>query len=193
MESLIEWSPRVRRVYHELLAVERLDPRRIGQDPSYYDEVPLYSRDAHLSGLSDLSLDGQELAVILMAAWFWVEAEANLLALGYAQPYALILSVWEWAEDELPVPYVFFCGSKVARVSEGIALSLPTSGTSSRLRQHFVALGLEGVVRIFEDHETVPGSTRVLLDFDLPCNVHKVRLAEWGGVGGAHISREPEA
>jgi hypothetical protein len=176
MEPLIEWSPRVRRVYRRLLTVEQLDPQRFGQDPSFFDEVPLYSRDAHLDGLGDLSGEGRELAVVLMAAWLWVEAEANLLALEYAEPYALFLSVWEWDEGELPVPYVFFCGSEVSRVAEGIALSPPTSETAERLRQHLVTLGLEGAARIFEDLETVPGSTRVLVDFALPCNPRKVRL-----------------
>ncbi len=175
MEPLI-WSPRLLHEYRALLEENQLDPRRIGADPAYFDEFPIFTRDAQLAFLSGEPLEEQCQLIFMLAVRFWMEAEANLLALGYPHAYALFLSIWEWEAGDWPVPYVFFCGQDPGRVSRGVELGGPTSQYAAVIRVLGERLGLGRVMEIYEDGATVEGSVRVLVDFHLPAAANKQRL-----------------
>jgi hypothetical protein len=44
-ESVVAWSPIVRDLYRRLRRAERLSFERISDDPNYFDERPLFSRE----------------------------------------------------------------------------------------------------------------------------------------------------
>ena len=176
MASIDLWSPRLRALSARLYASSALAPHRVGADPHVFDEVRLYARNAHLDWVNALPASERERAILALAALWWSDAEANLIARRYRRAYALFLSIWEWDRDEPPCPYLFFCGSNVARVRNGIALTPARSQTARRLRAHLSDLNLAQHALLFEDRETLPGSIRVLIDFVLPCSNKKVRL-----------------
>jgi hypothetical protein len=166
-------SPQLLYHYNRLLKEEGLDPRSVGQDPTYFDEVPLYSRDSQVTFLKGMRRSEQERTLLWMAVRFWTEAEANLIALKYRRRYMNFLSIWGWAHDELPMPYFSFCGSDLGRIT-GLRLSAPSSKFSYGIRDHLSQLGLGSAAVLYEALEAVPGDVCVVVDFNLPCSPRKV-------------------
>lgn len=116
--------------------------------------------------------------ILRMAVQFWIEAEANLLKRSFDREYLLFLSIWEWEDADLPQPYIFFCSLEPRNVMRRLSLRRPTSTASARIRECVEEFEIGPAARLFEDRETIPGEVRVLLDFDLPSNPHKLLLTE---------------
>jgi len=170
---VIEHSPWFLHQYRRLLKRSGMDPKRIGVDPSVCDEAPLYTRFSQLSFLRYLSPKEKELAILEMAFRLWVDAEANVLRLKFGRPYMLFLSIWEWDEEHLPNPYLFFCGNGIEDLKYKLDLK-PADKETSTISTKLSKLGLGAVSSVFEDRVTVPGEVRTIIDFTLRCNIHKI-------------------
>jgi hypothetical protein len=170
------WSPLAIRQYRQIIAKSRLSPQRVGSNPAYCDEQPLYSRHMHLGSIRNMPRFERESLILRMAVQFWLEAEANLIALPFYGEYIFFLSLWSWEKDDYPNPYIFFCGSNPRELRAKFTLQPATSELSSLIRSYLNMFEIGSSARLFEDHETVPGDTRILIDFDVPCNPRKLRF-----------------
>lgn len=172
---MIERSPWLLHHYHSLVQESGVDPKRIGVDASVCDEAPLYTRMSQISFLRNLGRQEKELAIVEMGFRLWADSEANLLSLKFRRPYMLFLSIWEWDEDDLPNPYLFFCSRGVSALRKKLHLE-PVKSGSSRLWANLSTLGLAGVSRVFEDRKTSPGEVRTIIDFTVRCSSQKILI-----------------
>lgn len=181
MEAVIAWSPLVWASYRRLLEEEKFDVSKIGERAESCDEAPLYSRHSQLSFLARYSREQRVNAILLMALWYWRDAEASLAEFGRGRRYMQFISVWNWLDDcdeeeQLPCPYFFFCNKNPVRFSRCLALRVPKTVAGRRVERFFSGLGLGDAVKVFEDLETDPGNCRILVDFDLHSSPRKILL-----------------
>jgi hypothetical protein len=171
------WSPLAIARYRKILARERLNPKRIGWNPNFCDEFPIFSKIGQLGEITKWLPDKRDELILRMAVQFWLEAEANLIALPFSTSYMLFLSIWHWDDDDVPQPYVFFCGSEPEKLRDKLTLTTPRSDLAARISRILQRFEIGSSAHIFEDHETEPGEIRLLIDFDLASNPKKLRLS----------------
>jgi hypothetical protein len=133
-------------------------------DPSYFDEIPLYSRYEQVEFLKRYG-DVDRLLIELA-----LEYLGRVAAQAYSEASTRIIAITVVSNDDNAylIPSIFLCNGEVNARFKDLHLSLPSAGLGKRVEAHVKAAKSAGAYSILEDRETVPGDVRVFISYKTP-------------------------
>jgi hypothetical protein len=134
------------------------------RDPTFFDEVPLYSRYAQIDFLKEYGDVDQLLLELSLEYLQRVESE---LALSKSKRFMAITVVRDDANETI-VPSIFVCNSKARVRLKGLHLLPPSKGLGEYIKILMQKIGRVQDYDILEDRATVPDDVRVFISSKTP-------------------------
>lgn len=177
MEYIANWCPALDLQYKRILSSTRMTPNRIGKNPLFCDEFPLYTRYSQLGFIEHLDPMKRDAAILRMAVQFWIESESSVARRNLKIPYVLCLSIWDWCCDDPINPYIFFCGTdELYDISSNLILTSSDSSASIKIVELLEKISADSNASIVSDLATVKGDVRVFVDFKNSISMNKVPI-----------------
>lgn len=125
--------------------------------PGFFDEIPLYSRQADIAFLKGAAAND----ILLRFALKYVRAVISYEE--HRTPYFAAITVWSFAEDDLLVPNLFVWSGPIKKMENSLTLSVVTTPFAKRIERIVSRLRLHDRFKILEDISTMPDTSRVFL------------------------------
>ena len=128
--------------------------------PNFYDEVPLYTRLADISFLSDGSTDRAN-AILLRFALKFLKSVISYEE--HDSPFFAAITVSEYAPGEPIVPNLFVWSDPALALYEKLTLVEATTPIGKKIKRQVGRLDLPDLYAVFEEAGTTPESPRVFI------------------------------
>ncbi|MGH7221895.1 MAG: hypothetical protein ACRELF_01555 [Gemmataceae bacterium] len=126
--------------------------------PGFFDEVPLYCREADVDFLPE---DDKEATTILLR--FALKFLKSVVAYeSHRSGYVAAITVWDFADAPI-VPNLFVWCDSVRELKKKMALKAVTTPFGKQMKKLIPRLNKEGSFDILEDASTLPDATRVFI------------------------------
>jgi hypothetical protein len=133
--------------------------------PRILDEVPLYSRIAHIAFLSNLPRDDANLTLLRFSLKF---LKSVISYEEHRTPFVAAISIWSHADDALLVPNLFVWSAPVSRMVDRLTLTTVKTRFAKEIKGHIARLRLTDQFDVLEDVVSEPGASRVFIGPSLP-------------------------
>lgn len=141
-----------------LLEEEKLADLSQYHQPGFFDEVPLYSREADVDFLPD---DDKEATAILLR--FALRFMKSVVAYeSHRAGYVAAITVWDFSDAPI-VPNLFVWCDSVRKLEKKLMLKPVTTSFGKEVKKLISGLKREGPFDILEDASTLSERTRVFI------------------------------
>jgi hypothetical protein len=160
-------TPSIQRHFDLVLKAERLAeiPPRF-HDPSFFDEVPLYSR---YSQVDFLKQHGNVDLLLLELSLHYLQRVASESPRTRSKRLLAVTIIRDDVNESI-VPYIFICNNNVKSQLRSLQLSSPSDGLGKHIQGLMDRLATSADYRVLEDRSTVPGDVRVFISYNSPQN-----------------------
>jgi hypothetical protein len=134
------------------------------RDPTFFDEIPLYSRYAQIDFLKEYGEVDQLLLELSLEYLQRVESE---LAISKSKRF-IAVTVFRDDANEYIVPSIFVCNGKARARLKDLHLLPPSKGLGETIKILMQKIGHPQDYYVLEDRTTVPDDVRVFISYKSP-------------------------
>src|SRR5882672_6416830 len=147
-------------VFWEILEKERLVDLSQFHKPDFFEEVPLFSREADLAFLSAYGGDRAN-AILLGFALKFLKAVISYEE--HRMPYFAAITVWDFSGADVVVPNLFVWSGPVRRLEKKLTLVVPGTAFGRKIKRLVSKQGIRGPFEVLEEVATEPGTSRLFI------------------------------
>jgi hypothetical protein len=134
------------------------------RDPTFFDEVPLYSRYAQIDFLKEY---GEVDRLLLELSLEYLQRAESELATTKSNRF-IAVTIFRSDADEYIVPSIFVCNSKAGTRLKSLHLLPPSKGLGEYIKSLMQKIGRPQDYYVLEDRTTVPDDVRVFISYKSP-------------------------
>ncbi len=149
----------------QLLAKEQLADLAQFHKSGFFDEVPLYSRDADISFLPNHTSDKGSLLLLRFSLNF---LKSVLSYQEHRTPFFAAITVWKVSAGDPIVPNLFVWSGPIENLAEKLVLDVVATAFGRKIKRLVAKLHLPDRFNILEDMATTPDRSRVFIAPALP-------------------------
>jgi len=163
VERLI--PPTARDQFASVLKAEQLEDIPPGfRDPTFFDEVPLYSRYEQVDFLKH---HGEVDRLLLELSLDYLKRVRSELPATTSKRF-LALTIVRDDDNECIVPCIFVCNSNAKRRMKDLRLSVPSKGLGKHVQSLMRKTEHSQDYSVLEDRSTFPDEVRVFVSYKTP-------------------------
>jgi len=132
---------------------------------SFFDEVPLFSRESDLDFLREYGSDRANIILLGFASKF---LKSVVSYEEHRTPYFAAITVWSSAETDRVVPNLFVWSGSVRQLQKKLVLDVVRTPFGKKVKRLVSMRNMQSQFKILEDTATDPGETRVFISFSHP-------------------------
>jgi len=158
-------SPSAKYSFDSVLRAEGLaDIPSSFRDPSFFDEVPLYSRYEQVEFLKQY---GEADRLLLELSLEYLQRVKSERTANKAMRFISVTIVRDDVNEYI-VPYIFICNSNARMRLKDLHLSLPSKGLGKHIQSLMQKTDHPQDYRVLEDRSTVSDDVKVFISYKSP-------------------------